>query len=163
MFMEGYKPRSTATELPQDIGCAAASANNVRLLVVGHSLHPVPNAHYGAIQIKRELPGTVDVLVELIDEDTSLCGDSLRWPILGEGTKRLGKRGGCDLYVGIETTRGAYKGVRVAGNRFDCTQTGERGYAIAQKAGKPSILLPSYNRDAICKFVREQMIQSDNK
>ena len=155
--MDEYKPRPAEYERLQEEGCAAAAVVNVRLLVVGHSLHPLPNATCGAIQIRKGLPKSVDVLVELIEQDTSLRGDSLRWPIFGEGMKRIGKRGGCDLYVGIATPRNAYRGTRVAGNKLDCTQTGERGYAMAQDARKPAILLPAYNGDAICSFVREQM------
>ena len=85
--MEGYRPRPTAG-LPEELGCGAASAVYVRLLVVGHSLRPAPNRQYAAIDIRRILPETVDVRIEQIERDNSIRGDRIRWLVLGEGRRQ---------------------------------------------------------------------------
>ncbi|MBI5002686.1 hypothetical protein HZC31_04835 [Candidatus Woesearchaeota archaeon] len=153
--MDRYRLRPTAGLLEEQ-GCGAASAAYTRLLVVGHSLQPVPNATYGRAELRKVLPETVDILVEKMEKDISFRGDQLRWTILGEGTRRLGVRGGCDIYVGIQTPRAACSGSRIAG-RYCATQTGEWGYKIAVEAGKLAILLPRYDKKDICAFVLEQM------
>ncbi len=153
--MDGYRPRPT-TGLAEELGCDAASAVYTRLLVVGHSLHPAPNRQYAAIDIRRILPETVDVRVEQIVRDNSFRGDQIRWAVLGEGRKQIGIEGGSDIYIGIQTPRAARSGSRIAG-KHGATETGEWGYKVALEANKPALLLPRYDRDAICAFVLEQM------
>jgi hypothetical protein len=84
----------------------------------------------------------------------------LNWAVLGRNTNQdnflQGVQRGCELYVGIKTSKEEYAGQKSKDGRFDIYQFGERGFDLAKQNGIPAILLDNYDQRTICDFVQNR-------